>query len=90
MHSATLREWGISILSITVGVGISIIERKARDMVKCPNCGSTAQLHKIYQADYVGGGYANEEWQCGCGCYFRALYKLKLVNIKEIKNEKNN
>lgn len=34
-------------------------------MIKCPNCGSTAQvkLKEIYQADK----YVQITWVCGCG-----------------------
>ena len=39
-------------------------------MIKCPNCGSTAQVKEnIPHTDKVGN-YIYNKYVCGCGCYF--------------------
>jgi transcription elongation factor Elf1 len=42
-----------------------VAERRGVGMIKCPNCGSTAQvkLKEIFQADK----YVQITWVCGCG-----------------------
>lgn len=39
-------------------------------MIKCPNCGSTAQVKKNIPFTDKDGNYINQEYYCGCGCYF--------------------
>ena len=52
-----------------------IIESEARAMIKCPHCGSTAQPKQRGKATVSDNGrYFCEVYQCGCGCYFEALY----------------
>lgn len=46
-------------------------------MVKCPNCGSTAQMKRV-AIDYVTFSHAIEVWRCGCGCVVRRT--MKTVN----------
>ena len=36
-------------------------------MVKCPHCGSTAQVKHLW-TDYHTYTHAVEVWECGCGC----------------------
>lgn len=36
-------------------------------MVKCPNCGSTAQM-KFMFADHPTFSHTIERWMCACGC----------------------
>ena len=43
-------------------------------MVKCPNCGSTAQITFI-GTDYVTYAHLIEIWRCGCGCVVRRTMK---------------
>ena len=51
-------------------------------MVKCPNCGSTAQV-KVLCADdlnQIWVGSLNVVYQhlyCGCGCVFARLFEFK-------------
>jgi hypothetical protein len=54
----------ITAVDITQAIG-RWKERGIRKMVKCPNCGSTAQvkLKEIFQADK----YVQITWVCGCG-----------------------
>ena len=50
-------------------------------MVKCPNCGSTAQV-KVFVGDnlnniWVGSmGFVTQHLICGCGCEFIRRYNL--------------
>ena len=39
-------------------------------MAKCPVCGSTAQVKKNIPFTDKDGNYINQEYYCGCGCYF--------------------
>lgn len=60
-------------------------------MVKCPNCGSTAQM-KLVGTDYPTFSHAIEVWRCGCDCVVRRTLKVtnqmveypdKRVEVKE-------
>ena len=44
-------------------------------MVKCPNCGSTAQM-TLVGTDYPTYSHIIEVWRCGCGCVVRRTMKL--------------
>ena len=44
-------------------------------MVKCPNCGSTAQVKQV-GADYVTYSHSIEVWRCSCGCVIRRTMKM--------------
>ena len=44
-------------------------------MIKCPNCGSTAQTTLIDRYHY-GKGKIAEEYECGCGAILVQLYAL--------------
>lgn len=57
-------------------------------MVKCPNCGSSAQI-KVLVGDnlnniWVGSmGFVTQHFICGCGCEFIRRYSLteeKIIN----------
>ena len=51
-------------------------------MIKCPNCGSTAQV-KVLCGDnlkYIWVGSSNVVYQrlyCGCGCEFVRVFEFK-------------
>ena len=60
-------------------------------MVKCPNCGSTAQM-KLVGTDYPTFSHCIETWRCGCDCVVRRTMKVtnqmveypdKRVEVKE-------
>lgn len=57
--------------------------------IKCPNCGSTAQVelvkedYSIYEAKKV------REYNCGCGCTFEATFTLTNTKILGVENERN-
>ena len=44
-------------------------------MVKCPNCGSTAQI-SLVGTDYVTYSHLIEVWRCSCGCVVRRTMKV--------------
>lgn len=50
-------------------------------MIKCPNCGSTAQVKCVY----TGGELPTEDkymgYKCGCGCSFIVTYKATEIEI---------
>lgn len=59
-------------------------------MIKCPKCGSTAQVREL------GKEYNNqcltEKFECGCGCQFHINYywcndTVYMVDIKIITEE---
>ena len=61
-------------------------------MIKCPNCGSTAQVKVLYGDNlnniWVGSlGIVTQHLCCGCGCEFVRHFKF---NGEFIINEKNN
>ena len=43
-------------------------------MIKCPNCGGTAQM-KLLWTDYHTFAHAKEVWECGCGCRVERIMK---------------
>lgn len=51
-------------------------------MIKCPNCGSTAQVSLAWEnADKYGVKF-EREYVCGCGILFSARYEA--VEIKPL------
>ena len=46
-------------------------------MIKCPNCGSSAQVKQVWSNNYneYTKNLANE-YTCGCGCQFTMLFVL--------------
>lgn len=36
-------------------------------MIKCPNCGSTAQMKYMF-SDHPTSSHTIETWRCQCGC----------------------
>lgn len=42
--------------------------------VKCPNCGSTAQVRLGDPYVVEGGAYFEQRGICGCGCAFTASF----------------
>jgi hypothetical protein len=49
-------------------------EKKMR--IKCPNCGSTAQVVLTYSDTNSYTDKRVDEYVCGCGCHFTATFKL--------------
>ena len=52
--------------------------------IKCPSCGSTAQVEIVWQS-CSDGRYTEiaRDYQCGCGCQFVGLFELKEIKIDE-------
>ena len=43
-------------------------------MIKCPNCGSNAQMKYCF-TDHLTSVHATEQWRCGCGCIVNRMLK---------------
>ena len=54
-------------------------------MIKCPNCGSTAQSQLVYLDGSSNCQEKKDEYICGCGCKFTAKYQLIETEIWEIE-----
>jgi hypothetical protein len=50
-------------------------------MIKCPNCGSTAQVELMWHDNYDQTDYHEYEYECGCGCLFEVRFEVAKVNI---------
>ena len=57
-------------------------------MIKCPNCGSTAQIKCTWVDENVYDDNLYREYNCGCGCNFFVTYKIANVEIILKKTEK--
>ena len=54
-------------------------------MIKCPNCGSTAQVKSMWSNN--SNTMSNHEYICGCGCHWVDRYEFIR---RDIINEKQN
>jgi hypothetical protein len=64
-------------------------------MIKCPNCGSTAQVRETFSNYSTSLNAQCNSYQCGCGCLFhtRAYPDGRICGewrIKGINNDKKN
>jgi DNA-directed RNA polymerase subunit RPC12/RpoP len=59
-------------------------EREGNEM-KCPNCGSSAQVRLVWQDKDLLTRRHYMEFKCGCGSRFMATYEL--IDIEVIKND---
>ena len=50
-------------------------------MIKCPNCGSTAQIKINTPPSVYEVGLVITTHKCGCGCVFERRYKLSEIKI---------
>lgn len=49
-------------------------------MIKCPNCGSTAQVKQVGKIEVSDNGlYFVETYECGCSTRFQNLYERKIA-----------
>lgn len=69
-------------------------ERKKEviQMVRCPNCGSTAQVRELTPFIDYQGHYVDAKYVCGCGVYFNTendLENLLEANADVLKRLKN-
>ena len=55
--------------------------------IRCPNCGSSAQVKKIEQCNWEARGFVGvtEHFKCGCGCRFNRKYQLFDIEIEEVE-----
>ena len=54
--------------------------------IKCPNCGSTAQVTLMWEESDNYGTEFEKEYTCGCGCDFVVFVKAvetKILNEGE-------
>lgn len=54
-------------------------------MIKCPNCGSTAQVKAV--GVVCGETIVIRKFSCGCGCEFLRYYNLRKDLCKVITKE---
>ena len=54
-------------------------------MIKCPNCGSTAQVELTWHDNYDQTDYHEYEYECGC--LFEVRFEVAKVNIIAGKGE---
>ena len=55
-------------------------------MIRCPNCGSTAQVELVWEDRSSYDTESVKEYVCGCGCHFEAIFTLTKTSILN-KNE---
>lgn len=56
------------------------------DRIKCPNCGSTAQVELVWAERDNYSAKEIKEYVCGCGCHFEAIFELKETKILTEEN----
>jgi hypothetical protein len=59
-------------------------------MIKCPKCGSTAQVELMWHDNYSQTDYHEYEYECGCGCTFEVRFEVanvKIIGEGEKKND---
>ena len=57
-------------------------------MIKCPWCGSSAQVKPIttHESEVKGHIYITQRYKCGCGCVFDrkfTLYDISIVKVEK-------
>lgn len=55
--------------------------------MKCPNCGSSAQVRLVWQDEDPLTHYHYKEYWCGCGCRFMTTYEL--IKVKVLKDDED-
>ena len=58
------------------------------ERIKCPNCGSSAQIKLVWEDRDSYIPTKTKEYTCGCGCRFEAIFEVKKINILAEKNKK--
>ena len=49
--------------------------------IKCPKCGSTAQVKLVYSDTNSYWSARMDDYVCGCGCHFSAIFRLYELKI---------
>lgn len=57
--------------------------------MKCPNCGSTAQVGLLWESTDKYNNEITREYDCGCGCCFTVTYEVKNIKITSANGEEN-
>ena len=57
-------------------------------VVKCPNCGSTAQVKRelVVPSESANNEIVSIHYTCGCGCHFAEQYRHSATILKYIEN----
>ena len=58
------------------------------EKIKCPNCGSSAQLTLLCEDRYGYDTSRQAEYECDCGCWFETTFQLTETKIIERKGAK--
>ena len=56
--------------------------------IKCPKCGSTAQVELVYSDTSSYWSERIDDYECGCGCHFSAIFHLHELKICGDEGEK--
>lgn len=51
------------------------------DRIKCPKCGSTAQVELVWDGNNHYSIKQTKEYICGCGCEFEVEFKAIKIKI---------
>lgn len=51
--------------------------------IKCPKCGSAAQIELVWEDHTNYNTKKIKEYVCGCGCHFEATFTLTETKILE-------
>lgn len=54
-------------------------------MIKCPNCGSSAQVELVWVDGEMYSNTHYKQYKCGCGCDF--VITFEITDIKIIPKE---
>ena len=54
--------------------------------IKCPNCGSTAQIELVWEDRSSYSTTKTKEYVCDCGCHFEVIFEAKETNILTQEN----
>ena len=55
------------------------------ERIRCPNCGSTAQVQLMWHGTSFYGSDLQAEYVCGCGCKFEATFVV--TEIRELEEK---
>lgn len=50
-------------------------------MIKCPNCGSSAQVELVWVDSEMYSNTHYKQYKCGCGCDFVITFEIADVKI---------
>ena len=56
-------------------------------MIRCPNCGSSAQIKVVWSDGENCCSSHYKEYECGCGCVFGVTFEATEPKVIEMKKE---